>query len=215
MAPAPFSHPYPVQFKGSAIARWVLARLGWKIHFEGFPALQGMVVVYPHTSNWDFIYMILVKWALGIQASFWAKDSLFKVPLFGPWLRWVGGVPVQRTSAQGQAAQAVVAFEAARAQGQRFWIGLAPEGTRKHTPGWRSGFYTVAHAAKLPLGLARLDYGRREVRITDFILLTGDRAADMARIAQVYEGVQGKVPARMAPITLLDPKVPRATTVNE
>ena len=91
-----FPQPHPVQFAGSAFARWVLTRLGWQVKFEGLPALQGMVVVYPHTSNWDFIVLMLAKWAIGVPVYFWGKDSLFRIPLFGRWLRWLGGVPVVR-----------------------------------------------------------------------------------------------------------------------
>ena len=70
------STPHPVQFKGSALARWMLARMGWTVQFEGLPSLQGVIAVYPHTSNWDFIVGIVAKWAIGIPAYFWAKDSL-------------------------------------------------------------------------------------------------------------------------------------------
>ena len=51
------------------------------------------------------LVLLLMKWATGIQASFWGKDSLFKVPLFGRWLRYLGGVPVRRTTSQGMVGQ--------------------------------------------------------------------------------------------------------------
>ncbi len=175
--------------------------------------MQGLLLAYPHTSNWDFVLLIMAKWAVGVRAYFWGKESLFRIPLFGWWLRAVGGVPVQRTAPQGTVAQAVEQFEKARAQGRRYWVALAPEGTRKYTPGWRSGFYQVAYQSKVPLGLARVDYATRVVRFLDFMVLSGDEKADMQRIAQVYAGVQGCVPANASPICLLDPTVPRETTV--
>jgi 1-acyl-sn-glycerol-3-phosphate acyltransferase len=213
MTPVVFSKPYPVQFAGNALARWLLRRMGWTVRFEGLPALQGMLVVYPHTSNWDFVVLLIVKWAIGIQVYFWGKDALFRVPLFGRWLRWLGGVPVVRTSSRGVVGQAVDQFAAARAQGRYFWLALAPEGTRKLIPGWRSGFYQTTVQADVPLGLVRFDYGRREVVVTDFIQLTGDEAVDMSRIAEAFEGVIGCVPGNAAPIRLIGPEVPRSETI--
>ena len=198
-----FPQPHPVQFAGSAFARWVLTRLGWQVKFEGLPALQGMVVVYPHTSNWDFIVLMLAKWAIGVPVYFWGKDSLFRIPLFGRWLRWLGGVPVVRSASTGVVAQAVQQFETHREQGRYFWLGVSPEGTRKKQPGWRSGFYQTAFQAQVPLGLVRLDYARREVVALDFVMLSGDLAADLLRIAATYEGVEGFVPENAAPILLL------------
>lgn len=213
MATRDFPEPHPVQFQGSRVAAALLRLSGWRVHFQGFPALQGVVAVYPHTSNWDFVVLILAKWAIGVPVRFWGKDSLFRVPVFGRWLRWLGGVPIERTRAHGVVAQAVEVFRAHREQGAYFWLALSPEGTRKAIGGWRSGFYRTALAAGVPLGLARLDYGRREVHVTDFIRLSGDEAVDMARVAEVYAGVRGFHPDAAAPIRLLDPSVPRSDTI--
>lgn len=211
--PCDFPKPFPLQFEGSRLARGLLRAAGWKVFFEGLPAQQGVIAVYPHTSNWDFIVMILAKWAVGVPVLFWGKHSLFRIPLFGRWLRWVGGVPVERTSAQGVTRQALQIFADRQREGRYFWLGLAPEGTRKHIPGLRSGFYRTALGAGVPLGLVTCDWARREVRVLDFIRLSGDEAADMARIASVFEGVQGRVPGNAAPVRLLDASVPRADTI--
>lgn len=192
--------PHPVQFKGSAFARWLLRLAGWRVTFEGLPALQGVIVAYPHTSNWDFIVGILAKWSIGIPAHFWAKDSLFKVPVFGPWLRWVGGLPIDRSAARGAVGQTVDTFHEHAQAGRLLWLAAAPEGTRKWTPGWRSGFYQVALGAGVPLGVVRLDWGAREIRFVDFLSLSGDEASDYARIAALYAGVQGYHPEQGSPI---------------
>lgn len=199
-----FKPPFAIRFNGSRLARRLLALAGWTMHFEGFPTLQGVVAVYPHTSNWDFIVMILVKWAAGVQVRFWGKDKLFHIPVFGRWLRWVGGVPVDRSSPGGVVQQAAKIISEAKAQGSYFWLGVAPEGTRKPGAGWRSGFYRTAVQSDVPLCVIGLDYGRREVLVLDFIRLTGDQAHDMARIAGLLQGVRGKIPANAAPIRLLD-----------
>lgn len=208
-----FPKPYPVQFSGNRLARWLVRRLGWRVKFDGMPGLQGVLVVYPHTSNWDFVILILVKWAIGIPVRFWGKDKLFRIPLFGAWLRWLGGVPVDRTSPGGVVGQAVDQLFQARAEGRYFWLALSPEGTRKRVPGWRSGFYQTTVQAGVPLGLVRLDFRRREVTVTDFIQLTGDETADFKRIASAYEGVVGCIPGNAAPIRLIGPEVPRTETI--
>jgi 1-acyl-sn-glycerol-3-phosphate acyltransferase len=194
------SSVHPVQFRGSALARSLLRLMGWRVVFEGLPALQGVAVVYPHTSNWDFIVGILAKWTIGIPARFWAKDSLFRIPVFGRWLRWVGGLPIDRSAPNGAVGQMVDTFRAHRTQQRLLWLGLAPEGTRRWTPGWRSGFYQVALGAGVPIGIVRLDWGRRELRFVDFLMPTGDETADFAQLARLFEGVSGYHPAQGSPI---------------
>jgi len=194
------SAPHPVQFKGSSLARFLLGLAGWRVLFEGLPAMQGVIVAYPHTSNWDFIVGILAKWAIGVPAHFWAKDTLFKIPLFGAWLRWVGGLPIDRSAPRGAVAQTVDVFQEHAHAGRLLWLAAAPEGTRKWTPGWRSGFYQVALGAGVPLGIARLDWGQREVRFVDFITLSGDETADYALMAEACEGVRGCRPEQASPI---------------
>ncbi len=208
-----FAPPLALQFRGSWLARALLRLAGWRVLFAGLPARQGVIVVYPHTSNWDFVVMILAKWSVGVQVMFWGKDKLFEVPLLGRWLRWLGGVPVDRTSPRGVVRQAVDLFNQAREQDRYFWLGLAPEGTRKAIPGLRSGFYRTALEAGVPLGLIRLDYGRREVVVLDFIRLSGDEVHDMARIAAALGGATGRVPGNAAPLKLLDPSVARTDTI--
>jgi 1-acyl-sn-glycerol-3-phosphate acyltransferase len=208
-----FTQPYAYQFRGSALARNMLRLLGWKVHFQGFPTLHGIAVVYPHTSNWDAPVMFLAKWACGVQVMFWGKDTLFRIPLLGRWLRWIGGVPVNRTTKGGVVGQVVALFAHHQADNTYFWLGLAPEGSRRHNPGWRSGFYQTACKAQVPLCLIKLDYGLREISIRDFMHLTGDARIDMLAIAHIYEGVQGFVPANASPVQLLDPTVPREETI--
>jgi 1-acyl-sn-glycerol-3-phosphate acyltransferase len=192
----------PVQLKGSALARAVLRLAGWRLLFNGLPARQGVLIVYPHTSNWDFPVAVLAKWAVGLQVTFWGKDTLFKLPLFGRWLRWLGGVPVDRSSASGIVGQMASALTAARENGDFMWLALSPEGTRKYSAAWRSGFYHVAQQAGVPLALVYLDYREREIGVQHFLRLTGDVPTDMAAIASVLSGRSGRNPVQAAPIRL-------------
>ena len=196
---------HPVTFKGSRLARWILRMLSWRVDFDGFPARQGVAIVYPHTSNWDFPIGMLAKWALGIPAHFWGKDALFKLPLLGAWMRWVGGIPIDRSSSRGVVGQMVHVFEQHKQKDQLLWLGLAPEGTRSHTPGWRSGFYQLALGAQVPLALVKLDWGQRRFSVVDFYELTGQVEQDYAHMASVFAGVQGFHAHQMGPIVPWSP----------
>lgn len=186
------------------MARWLLQMAGWRVMFEGLPGPQGVFVVYPHTSNWDFIVLVLAKWAVGLQINFWGKDSLFRIPLFGSWLRWIGGIPVLRDSPQGVVGQAVEVIRRKREHNDYFWLGLSPEGTRRLSGGWRSGFYQAALQTSVPLGVFSIDFVRKVVDARCFIALTGDLQRDMERIRAILQGVQGCRPENAAPIQLIE-----------
>ena len=205
--------PGLLRFRGSRIATALLRLGGWRVHFDGLPAAQGVMVIYPHTSNWDFVVGILAKWAIGVPLHFWSKDSLFRVPVFGRWLRACGGVPVDRSHPQGIVPEMVSHMRDCKSAGAFYWLAITPEGTRSARPGWRTGFYRVAFQAGVPVGLASFDYGRREVRITDFITLTGDESADLARIAAVYAGVRGMRPSQAAPVRFVETAEARSDTI--
>lgn len=190
----------PLQLRGSRLARAVLRLAGWRVQFDGLPAAQGVAVVYPHTSNWDFVVGLLAKWAVGLPVTFWGKDTLFRVPLFGRWLRSLGGLPVRRHTPQGVVGPMIDAMREAREQGRFMWLALAPEGTRARTAGWRTGFYRVAHGAGVPVGLVLLDYAGRRVRVDSFWMPSGHLHADLAVFARRLAGGRGLRPTLAAPI---------------
>ena len=194
----------PVRFdKGSALARGVLRLFGWRVVADGLPARQGVVVVYPHTSNWDFVWAMLAKWALGVEITFWGKATLFRIPLMGRWLRWLGGIPVVRDAPNGVVGQMAQRLREARERDEFMWLGLSPEGTRRLTAGWRSGFHQVALQAEVPVVLAYLDYPRREVGLDSAWRLSGDARADLACFARRLQGRTGRRAALAAPVRLL------------
>jgi len=192
--------PYPIQFKGHAWAAVLLKLIGWKVDFQGLPGLQGIAIVYPHTSNWDFLTAMLCKWTMGLPVHFWCKDSLVKVPLFGRWLKWIGGVPIDRSSPRGVVGAMTEVFAEHQRAGTFLWLGLSPEGTRKRTDGWRSGFYQLAMATQLPLAIVRFDYGQKVLKFECFVKLTGNVDVDYAYLQKMYEGVEGFHIDNAAPI---------------
>lgn len=199
-APRVLDGPLRPHGRGSRLARRVLGLFGWTVDAPGLPAEQGVILVYPHTSNWDFVIGLLAKWTLGLQLRFWGKDSLFKAPLLGHWMRWIGGVAVDRSSRHGLVADTVRQMQAAAARSERFWLAAAPEGTRSLAPGWRTGAYQVAVQAGVPVGLAYFDFERRIVSLTRFMQLTGDVAADFAAFADYLGHRVGNRPELASPI---------------
>lgn len=187
---------------GSRLARQLLGLLGWRLVFEGFPARQGVILVYPHTSNWDFPLGVLTKWATGVRAHYWGKDSLFRIPLLGAWMRWIGGIPVDRSHRSGIVASTALQLRQARERGQDWWLAAAPEGTRSLSTGWRSGAYQVAVQAQAPIALVSFDYPSRTIRVADFVQPCGDAAADFAHFRSVFATVRGYRPELASPIRL-------------
>ena len=183
-----------ITLRGSALARALLRLAGWRLLFNGLPAAQGVAIVYPHTSNWDFVVGMLAKWGVGIPITFWGKHSLFRIPIFGAWLRWLGGQPVVRNVPQGKVVQMVASMGEAVAVGRFMWLALAPEGTRSRSEGWRSGFYRVAVQAGVPVALVVMDYQRRVVGFDSFWRLSGDVQADFELFARRLAGCQGRLP---------------------
>lgn len=191
-----YPEAFPIQFKGSPLAQWMLKLLGWKYFFPGLPGPHGVIVVYPHTSNWDFCIGILAKWAMGIELIFLAKDSLFKIPVLGGWLRYLGGRPVVRHSPQGY----VDNISQEMLASPYFWVVITPEGTRKHTPAWKSGFYRLALKAQVPVAVAFIDYSKKEIGIKQFLQFKGEEEADLELLRNEYLGRIGFDPKKMAPI---------------
>ena len=192
----------PIQMRGSRLARGILRLFGWRVQFDGLPARQGVLIVYPHTSNWDFVVGMLAKWAMGVPVAFWGKDKLFDLPLFGRWLHWIGGVPVDRHNPRGAVADMIERFARARANDDFLWLALSPEGTRSYRDSWRSGFYQVATLADVPLALAFFDYGARRVGVDSFVRLSGNAECDMSAIEQVLGQRRGCRPELAAPVRL-------------
>jgi 1-acyl-sn-glycerol-3-phosphate acyltransferase len=163
---------------------------GWKFSGEPFPDLPKFVlIVAPHTSNWDFLVGLQAMYALGIQGTFLAKDSLFKGPL-GILMRWLGGVPVDRSKAKGDAVTQTV--EVIR-EAECIIPVVAPEGTRKASR-WKTGFYWIAHKAGVPILPVAFDYSVREVRVFPLFHPTGDVERDLPRIRALYGPQMAKFP---------------------
>lgn len=182
------------------LAGWLLKALGWRAAFVPPPEPRVLVLVYPHTSNWDFFWGMLGRWAAGWPLLWLAKHTLFVGPV-GVVLRAWGGIPVNRAAAEG------FVDELARTIRARPYalLAITPEGTRSYRDHWKSGFYRLARAADLPLGIGYIDYATRTVGVSEYFRLSGDPDADLARIAQAYQHRRARHPALAAPIRLHQP----------
>lgn len=124
--------------------------------------------------------------ALGLRVRFLGKDALFRPPL-GWLMRWFGGMPVVRESPQGAVAQVVEMIEAESA----VFLAITPAGTRSSVAPWRSGFYHIAHAARVPILPIAFDGERRAIRLFAPFTTSGDYDADIPRLLALYAGIRG------------------------
>lgn len=168
------------------LGRTYLKVSGWRI--EGsFPAdPKYVVIVAPHTSNWDFMLGVAVVFALELRASWLGKHALFKAPFKG-FLRWLGGIPVNRSASHGVVGECVRAFEAAPA----LMLALAPEGTRKGVSQWKSGFYLIAVKAGVPIMPVGFDYRDHVVRLMPLLQPGGNMEQDLPLIQALFSDVHG------------------------
>lgn len=172
--------------------------IGWKATYYDPGTNKYICVVWPHTSNLDFFIGFIFSRAYPLpNPNFFAKDSLFK-GTFGPIWRWLGGIPVVRDRSTNFVDQVAAEFQ----RRDKIMIAITPEGTRKHTEYWRSGFYYIALAAKTPLVLGSMDYSKRLITYGKTLMPTGDLDADLERIREFYAGVMGRHPERQGEIRM-------------
>jgi 1-acyl-sn-glycerol-3-phosphate acyltransferase len=171
----------------TGLCRWLLRRWGWR--FEGnLPDVsKAVMIVVPHTSNWDFILGVLAMFAIGLRVSFLAKHTLFWWP-FGVIMRWLGGIAVDRRSSTGVVDQIVATF-AARDELMQV---VAREGKGGRVERWKTGFYHIAHGARVPIAPVSFDYGRRVIRFGEAVWPTGDIDCDLAVFQEFFAVSSGK-----------------------
>ncbi len=167
----------------------LLRLAGWSSALVWPPEPRGLILVYPHTSNWDFIVGVLFRVGYGLPAHWMGKDTMFRWP-FARLLRAIGGMPINRRERTGLIVTLVEEYR----RRDWLWLAVEPEGTRKHTDHLKSGFYQLALAADLPLGLGYIDYGRRHIAIDTYMRMTGDVARDLATLRGFYADKQARWP---------------------
>lgn len=149
------------------------------------------MIAAPHTSAMDFFLGIVTRTAIGRKISFLAKKSLFRPPV-GWLMRWLGGIPVDRSSGKQVVGQVVDQYRAR----ETFSVALAPEGTRKKVHRLKTGFYHIARGANVPIIMARLNYGDKVVEFSQPLYPGTDMKADLQFVLEHFKGVRGYHPSK-------------------
>lgn len=179
----------------SKIASIIIRVSGWEIVGE-VPSLDKAVyIAAPHTSNWDGFWLLVAKTVLGIDARFLAKHTLFWWPL-GAILNHFGAMPIDRSHGAGVVQQLIARFE----NSDQLYLALAPEGTRKWMPHWKTGFYRIAVEADVPIVLGFIDYGSKKMGIGGTFRPSGDLEKDLAYLRKFYAPCEPRHPENMGPI---------------
>jgi 1-acyl-sn-glycerol-3-phosphate acyltransferase len=157
--------------------------MGWR--GEGaLPDSPSMVLVgVPHTSNWDYFHMFGAAVYFRRKPYVTIKDSAFKNPILGSIIQALGGISIDRSRSTNAVDQMAESLENAN----RRVLCFTPEGTRKKTDNWRTGFYYTALKAEVPIGFIHFDYRRKRVGSFGHIYPTGDIDADFEKIREYYD----------------------------
>ena len=160
---------------------------GWKLKGEPPKAPKYVLIAVPHTSNWDFPIALAIAFVYRFDMHWMGKDSLFK-GWRGPIMRWMGGIPIIRSSSNNVVVQTIDAFKTS----DRLVIAVPPEGTRSKVDKWKTGFYYIALGANVPIALAFLDYTNKTGGFLSTFYPTGDAEKDIAAMRASYAGISGK-----------------------
>ncbi len=169
---------------------WLLLKLGgWTATGERPKAKRLVVVAAPHTSNWDFVWVLAFATQFQLRISWLGKHTLFKVP-FGGFMGWLGGIPVHRHAKTNLVKELVATFDKYEALA----LTVPPEGTRGQADYWKSGFYHIASGARVPILLSYLCYESKTGGFGPELWTSDDMGADMDQIRDFYAGKVGKYP---------------------
>jgi 1-acyl-sn-glycerol-3-phosphate acyltransferase len=166
---------------------------GWQVQGALPPeASKSVLIAAPHTSNWDLPYTLMLAFVLHLNVYWMGKASLFRWP-FGPVMRWLGGIAVDRSRSGNLVAASAAALVNADGPTQ---LVVPPEGTRGKTRHWKTGFYYIALEARVPIVLAFVDYERKVGGLGPLFTPTGDVERDLAQIKLFYAPIKGKRPTQ-------------------
>jgi 1-acyl-sn-glycerol-3-phosphate acyltransferase len=172
------------------ITMFILKVLGWTIDKHTPEGVNKCVVVMgPHTSNWDFVIGRLAFASYGVNGRFLIKKELFFFPL-GWFLKAIGGIPVDRKRKNSMTEFAATQFE----ENDKMFMVFTPEGTRSYNPKWKKGFYYIALKANVPIYIGYMDYEKKIGGFHSKFTPTGDVEKDIQYIKDILKQYKGKYP---------------------
>lgn len=180
--------------KRNAMKRFIGSSLlklsGWKVTGRYPKEIKKFIIlVAPHTSNWDFPKGIIYNWSEGLDIKFIAKHTLFK-PGIGWFFKYLGGYPVNRTKRTNFAQSVVDIFNSK----DEFVITLAAEGKRARVKRFKSGIYFIARNANVPIIPTKFNYATKEMHFGEPFYTTDNKEKDLNYLWDYFVGVQGKIP---------------------
>ena len=171
------------------LALFLLKIFGWCREGRLPNVTKYVMIAAPHTSNWDLPVMLILAFSFRTKISWMGKDTLFRWP-FGALFRWLGGIPIDRTSSHNVVSQSIKLFQ----EKEKLVLAVPPEGTRKKVRHWKTGFYYIAKGADVPIVLGFIDYQRKAGGFGPVVTPTGDIEADMEKIRAFYTNITGRYP---------------------
>lgn len=177
-----------------SFARFIMKLIGWKVINHIPPEVKKCVVMMaPHTSNWDFLLGYFGYMSLGIDSKYLIKKEAFVFPI-GNFLKAVGAMPVDRKASTNIVIQVGEMFK----KTDRLIITITPEGTRSLNRNWKRGYYYIAVNAGVPIALGFLDYKKKVGGIREMLIPTGDYDADFKQIEEFYKGISPRFPEKFS-----------------
>ncbi len=175
-------------------AKFILWLFGWKVD-QNIPKEKSyIIVVAPHTSNWDFIVGRLVIGSLRVPQRVLMKKEMFFFPI--KYLLYaLGAMPIDRKASEKMVDYIVNLFKVR----ENFVFSITPEGTRSYVKKWKTGFYYIALKANVPLVLGKIDYKKKEAGLAKVIYPSGDFPKDFQEILAFFKDVTGKNPQNYNP----------------
>ena len=191
-----------LNFLWQRAAKYSLNLFGWSLAAELPPVQKYLLIGAHHTSTWDLPIALLMMAALGLRLRWIGKASLFKGPQ-GWVMRGLGGIPVERGARKNFVDQIIDLYNKER---KEMVITISPEGTRRSTDHWKTGFYHIATGAQIPVAMCFLDYSSKTCGVGGYFYPSGDPEADLNILRRFYSDIVAKHPHQQGEIRFLPKK---------
>ncbi|MDC0580312.1 1-acyl-sn-glycerol-3-phosphate acyltransferase [Bacteroidia bacterium] len=175
------------------ISRWIFENVwGWKVKGQMPPLSKYLIVVAPHTSNWDFMVGLLYRTMTpNFNPKYIGKKELFVWPI-GYLFKALGGFPVERSKKMNFVDTMVEVY---RSQ-ETFITTITPEGTREYNEQWKTGFYFIAQKANIPIVKIGFDYTTKIIEVNEPYYITKGVEETIVDFKDYFRQFKGKYPEK-------------------